>query len=142
MRCRPLPKHGNAKGGTRADLGIYVRSSWEANYARYLKFLVDKKQILDWEYEPDTFEFVGIKRGARFYTPDFKIFELDGSHVYHEVKGYMDQKSKTKLKRMAKYHPDETVIVIDGSVMKDIAKKLSAAIPHWETNPNQKLEYR
>ncbi len=92
---------------------IYFRSKWEANYALYLDFLVDHKEILKWEYEPDTFMFDAIKLGTRSYTPDFKVFAFDGTFVYHEVKGYMDSKSKTKLKRMKKYHPKATVILVD-----------------------------
>lgn len=54
------------KGGKRSDLGIYVRSKWEANFARYLKWMVEKEEIKSWRYEPMSFEFRGIKRGTRF----------------------------------------------------------------------------
>ena len=82
MRYGPLPKNRRAKGGTRKDLGFYVRSTWEANYARYLKWLQLNGQIEEWAYEPKTFEFVGIKRGSRFYTQFLKdVLEvlLDGA---------------------------------------------------------------
>lgn len=95
---------------------MYFRSKWEANYALYLDFLVDHKQIQKWEYEPDTFMFEQIKLGTRSYTPDFKVFNNDGSHEYHEVKGYMDSKSKTKLRRFAKYYPNERLVLIDSSM--------------------------
>ena len=62
----------------------------------------DQGEILKWEYEPETFWFEKIKRGVRTYTPDFKVTEKDGSIIFHEVKGYMDARSKTKLKRMKK----------------------------------------
>ena len=55
--------------------------------ARYLNWLISRGELVSWEYEPDTFEFVKIKRGSRFYTPDFKLKEMDGSTVYWEVKG-------------------------------------------------------
>ena len=83
-------------GGKREDLGFYVRSGWEANYARYLKWLVSIRHIARWEYEPETFEFP-VKRGSRFYTPDFKITNLDGTIEFHEVKGWMDQASRTRI---------------------------------------------
>lgn len=121
----------HSKSGIRADLGIYVRSSWEANVARYLKWLKANGSIKDWEYEPDTFWFEGIKRGTRSYTPDFKITENDGAIVYWEVKGWMDQKSKTQLKRMKKYHPHVRIIVIDSACYNDF-KKWKRLIPHWE----------
>ena len=90
----------------------YFRSGWEVNYARYLEFLKDKKEIKKWEYEVDIFWFNEIKRGVRSYKPDFKIYKNNGEIEYHEVKGYMDAKSKTKIKRMAIYYPDIKLIII------------------------------
>ncbi len=111
------------RGGKRPDLGNqYFRSRWEANYARYLNWLIEQAAILRWEYEPDTFEFHKIKRGSRFYTPDFKVFNLDGSYEYHEVKGYMDSASVTKLKRMEKYYPQEKILIIARDEYRAVAK--------------------
>lgn len=138
MRCRPLAKHTSGKGGTRQDLGIYVRSSWEANYARYLNFLVDRGQIESWRYEPKTFEFP-VKRGSRFYTPDFEVTERGGRIVYHEVKGYMDQRSATKLRRMETHFPEVVVVVIGGDEMREIKTKVGRLIPGWEWHSNDKL---
>ena len=90
---------GQIKGLKRPDLeNIYNRSSWEANYERYLNFL-----DIGWEYEKQAFEFP-IKRGTRFYTPDYW---LGGEEKWVEVKGRLDSKSKTKLRRFKKYFPDE-----------------------------------
>lgn len=113
------------------DKRYYFRSRWEFNYALYLEFLKEKEFIIDWEFEPDTFWFEKIKRGVRSYLPDFKIFGKDGV-VYHEVKGYMDPKSKTKLKRMAKYHPDVKLIVIDSKKYNEIKKNMSGILKGWE----------
>lgn len=129
-----LPYGKRSKAGKREDLGgLYVRSSWEANYCRYLNWLIKMGEIKSWEYEPDTFEFEKIKRGSRFYTPDFKIYENDGRIIYHEIKGWMDPKSKTKLKRMAKYYPEIKIILIDKDAYYAIAKQVKNFIPHWET---------
>ncbi len=119
------------RSGKREDLGIYVRSSWEANYARYLNFLLSFNKILKWEYEVDTFWFDNIKKGTRAYTPDFKVYELNGDIVYHEVKGYMTPKSKTALKRMAKYHPNIKIILICKKEYSAIAK-WAKFILNWE----------
>lgn len=128
--------HSRCASGVRSDLGIFVRSSWEANYARYLNWLITLGEIHGWEYEPDTFWFEKIKRGVRSYTPDFKIWESpDSTPYYVEVKGWMDQKSRTKLKRIAKYHPDVTVKVVAKKEYQDIAK-WSSIIPGWETKPD------
>lgn len=109
-----------------------MRSGWEANYARYLNWLKSTGNIRGWEYEPDTFEFVAIKRGTRFYTPDFKVTNNNGSVEYHEVKGWMDRASKTKLKRMAKYYPDIKIVVIDAPVYRQIANVIGKSLPNWE----------
>src|SRR5574338_782510 len=77
---------------------FHYKSQWEKNYAKFLQFLKEKNQIQDWEYEPKTFWFENIKRGVRSYLPDFKVINLDGSHYWVEVKGYMDARSKTKIK--------------------------------------------
>lgn len=126
-----FPK-SNAKGGKRKDIGIFVRSAWEANYARYLNWLVAHGQIKSWEYEPDVFYFEGIKRGTRSYLPDFKVENNDGSIEYHEVKGWMDKQSQTKLKRMKKYHPSVKVVLVDKPVYNGIAKSVSRLVANWE----------
>lgn len=126
--------HTWGNGGKRADLdGKYFRSSWEANYARYLNWLIAQRQIVSWEYEVDTFEFRPIKRGTRFYTPDFKIHNLNGSIEYHEIKGYMDRRSATKLKRMAKYYPAVKVVLIDSDAYKTLAKTARHLVTNWES---------
>lgn len=120
------------RGGKREDLnGKYFRSSWEANYARFLNFLINIKEIKCWEYEPDTFEFKEIKRGTRFYTPDFKVFCKDGSIEYHEVKGWMDKKSITRHRRMEKYYPEVKITIIDKAWFRRSGKDLQRLIPHW-----------
>lgn len=127
--------HPKSHGGKRADLNDqYFRSTWEANYARYLNWLKKIGEIIDWKFEPDTFEFVPIKKGNRFYTPDFKIFNKDGSYEYHEVKGWMDSDSATKLKRMNKYYPKIKVVVVDQPAYYAIARQVSGFIPEWERN--------
>jgi predicted nuclease of restriction endonuclease-like RecB superfamily len=106
---------------------------WEANYARYLNWLVEQNQIRGWEFEAEVFVFHGVTRGAHTYRPDFKVQEVDGRIVYHEVKGWMDGPSKTRLKRMKKYYPEVEVIVIGEGEYKAIAKWCKALIPEWES---------
>lgn len=110
----------------------YFRSRWEANYARYLEWLKNKGQIKDWHHEPKTFWFDGIKRGCMSYLPDFLVIEVSGKEVYHEVKGWMDDRSKTKIKRMAKYHPSVTLIVIESKGYNAIQKQMQSIIYGWE----------
>jgi hypothetical protein len=110
----------------------YYRSQWEANYARYLEWLRKRGEILEWDHEPKTFWFEGIRRGVCSYKPDFRVVERNGSVVWHEVKGWMDQRSRTCLNRMAKYFPDEVVIVIDATQYKAIKRTVRAFIWDWE----------
>jgi len=110
----------------------YFRSAWEANYARYLEWLKSLKQIAEWEHEPKTFWFEGIKRGTMSYLPDFRVTENSGAEIYHEVKGWMDARSKTTIARMGRYHPDVKLIVIDAKGYKAIARKVDGLIPGWE----------
>jgi len=157
MRKRGGP---DTKGGLRSDIGIYVRSSWEANICRYLNWLKEKKEIKSWKYESITFEFP-LKKGTRFYTPDFQVLDKDNSTAYWEIKGWMDAKSKTQLKRFKRYYPEEfkkfKIIIYDpfardkanGEIMaflldklemkindilsyKEINNKLGALILKWE----------
>lgn len=118
------------------DIGeqrIYARSSWEANYARFLEFQRAQGLIQKWEHEPETFWFDKIKRGRRSYLPDFRVTANDGSIAYHEVKGWINPEAKTKFKRMAKYHPTVVLRIIAGDWFKANAPTLSKIIPNWET---------
>ena len=108
----------------------YMRSQWEMNYACYLVFLKKQKLIKEWEYEVDTFWFKKIKRGVRSYKPDFKIFNNDDTIEYHEVKGWMDAKSKTKLKRMKIYYPKIKIVLINKKAYMAI-KKTSGLYKGW-----------
>lgn len=110
----------------------YYKSSWEANIARYFEWLKKSENIAEWEYEPETFWFDGIKRGVCSYLPDFRVTEAGGDKTYYEVKGYMDSKSLTKLKRMRKYHPDIKLILIDKKQYEAIRKSVSKIIAGWE----------
>lgn len=125
--------YSRGKQGKRPDVGnLYFRSSWEANYARYLNFLIAHKKVYKWQYEPDTFWFEEIKRGVRSYLPDFKIWDTETAEPYYvEVKGWMDAKSKTKLNRMRIYYPDIKVIVFGATEYKELSKS-KALIPGWE----------
>lgn len=124
--------YSRTKGGKRPDLDDrYFRSAWEANYARYLNWLVAQGQVRSWQYEPQTFVFHGETRGVISYTPDFLVVEMDGTSAFHEVKGWMDSASKTRLKRMAKHYPNVRIIVIDEDAYKAIAK-WARLIEGWE----------
>ena len=88
-----------AKGGYRNDLEQYFRSKMEANICRYFKVCK-----IEYVYEPKEFEFKKIKRGSRYYKPDFYLPVLN---IWIECKGWFRTKDKTKLRRFKKYYPEE-----------------------------------
>jgi len=110
----------------------YYRSMWEANYARYLEWLKSLGTVAQWEHEPETFWFEGVRRGCVSYLPDFRVTFPSGMVEYHEVKGWMDARSVTKIRRMAKYHPSVRLIVVDAKAYRQLAKSVSRLVPGWE----------
>ncbi len=110
----------------------HYRSSWEANYARYLQMLLEKGLIAKWEHEPEIFTFPKVKRGLKGYVPDFKVTFMDGRIERHEVKGFMDTKAKTKLKRFIENYPHLTLKVIDKKWFDEI-KSRGIKIDGWES---------
>ena len=114
------------------DRKYFYRSRWEANYGRYLEILKKNGQIKEWEHEPKTFWFENIKRGSVTYLPDFKVTNLDDTHYWVEVKGWMDARSKTKIKRFTKYFPQEKLVVIAAKEYNSLKKKVQRIIPGWE----------
>lgn len=125
----------------------YFRSLWEANYAKWLEYQTSQGMLWGWEHEPTTFWFEDIKRGVRSYLPDFKVWTTSTEYHWAEVKGWMDPKSATKLKRMAKYYPDEKIVLIDSKWFAANSSKLKLIIPSWEVGENtlvpkkKKVEY-
>jgi hypothetical protein len=124
--------YSRTHGGTREDLGMYVRSGWEANYARYLNFLKESGAITSWKYEPKTFFFEGSKMRPKSYTPDFEVAYKDGNTEYHEIKGWMDAKSKSKLRKMKKYFPEVKIILINEKRYSEIEEEHRFKIKNWE----------
>jgi hypothetical protein len=104
--------------------GEKMRSGWEANYSYFLAYLG-----IPYEYEPRLFVFEKIITGVRAFRPDFYVPHAD---EFHEVKGYMCRRSRTQLKRMAKYFPTVKLILIDEAFFKSIERqRLCRAIPGW-----------
>jgi len=107
------------RGGTRDDLGFYVRSCWEANFARYL--LHEGKVF---EYEPDSF----VLESGRTYTPDFKVGDL-----YYEVKGWWTPRAKEKFAEFEAQYPEVKIEIIGETEYNDLCGRYSSTIQHWES---------
>jgi hypothetical protein len=110
---------------------MYLKSNWERRYALYLSLMLKYKHITDYWYEPETFYFKGIKRGTTNYKPDWKVLFPSGNFEFIEVKGYLDAKSATKIKRMAKYFPELKLRVVDATWFKTNALMLKKVLKNW-----------
>lgn len=99
----PSHKCSRGKGGFRDDLGHHVRSTWEANVARVLRFLGVR-----YEYESERFDL-----GDRTYTPDFYLLDAG---IFIEVSGYVSEEKTAKLRLMKERFPDITILHIDGNL--------------------------
>lgn len=124
---------GHVSSGKRTIGGkeIYFRSKAEANYARYLQWRLEYMEIKSWQYEPKKFWFP-LRSGTNHYTPDFLVEDVKGHLEWHEVKGWLDQKSKTKLKRMAKYYPNEKIKLVMQKDIAQLTRQVGGVIDGWE----------
>jgi len=125
------PHSKRAKRGRRDDLGMFLRSTWEANYARYLNGLVADGILLGWQYEPKTFFFEDRSAGIRSYRPDFLVTYEGGSH-FVEVKGWMDEPSTIKMEKMRREYPDVRVVMLGRNEYREFSADKSQEISHWE----------
>ncbi len=115
-----------AKDGFREDIGIYVRSTWEANFARILNYLDIK-----WEYEPKAFSLI-IDGKETTYHPDFYLIDFD---KWVEVKGYWRKDAKLKYDKFSENH---NISLVDTDKYKKLAKRLQDKII-WEGKRYEQL---
>jgi len=96
-----LCKYVHSKGGFRKDIGIYVRSSWEANICRIYRYL--GYTVI---YEPKSFKL----SDGKTYRPDFYIVELD---LWIEVKGRWYNEAKIRFDLFIQEYPNIKIQVIE-----------------------------
>lgn len=109
------------------------RSGWEANYAHYLEWLKGKKEIQDWEYEPERYKFVKTEGNYKVefgngYLPDFKVTRNDGTFYLVEIKGRMQ--GGRKLQRMKKYYPHIKIELIQAKEYNELKRKIGRML-NW-----------
>lgn len=105
---------------------FYARSKAEATHAAWLESCVMLGRIVSWEHEPETFHFANVKSGPASYKPDFRVVMPEGTQ-YHEVKGYWTRRDVTKMRLMAKHHPNVVVKVYGASLARADVEKIEAA---------------
>jgi hypothetical protein len=129
---KPITQRAVWKGWLEIDgKKMYLKSNWERRYCLYLSFMKKHKYIVDYEYEPTTFWFEGVRRGVVSYLPDFCVEFPSGNKEYYEVKGYETAKDLTKYKRMKKYHPHIILNVIGKKWFADNGKWMKKLILDW-----------
>lgn len=126
--------HATWKAGWRTVGGksIYFRSRWEFNYAAYLESLRVSGSVSSWVHEPKAFLLSTPGGRVRGYLPDFQVTLAAGDVQYHEVKGWMDERSREKLVLMSSQHPSAVIVLIDKAWFRKHEKTLSQTIPGWE----------
>lgn len=127
--------------GYRPDLDQSFRSSWEANFARYLRY-----QGISYYYEYKIFDLIipeniiiKNKQGKEIcYKKDNIISYIPDFYTDHfiEIKGNLDDLSKLKIKLFKEQYPKEAdnfELILKEQYIK-IKKEYSLIIPFWETN--------
>ncbi|MNC02764.1 Phage endonuclease I [compost metagenome] len=117
-------KPRNFKTGIRQDIGHFVRSTWEANYVRILKF---KK--INYQFEPQIFWLIAPDGRQISYTPDFYLIEKD---MYIEVKGFWYEDARQKFDLFREQYPDIKIDVVDTKVYNVLEKQFKPLIKEWE----------
>lgn len=109
---------------------VRFKSRYEFNYSLFLDFIG-----IAWVYERRKFIFHRIQSGVRVYIPDFYLPQASqaaGHEIYHECKGYLDRKSRTKLTRLQRYYPEVELVLIDAAFFRSVERqRLCRVIPGW-----------
>jgi hypothetical protein len=103
----------------REDLGISVRSSWEANIIRLLEY-----KRISYSYEPGKFP-VKVGDKIQYYVPDFII-----NYQVVEIKGSEADRAYKPILFTQQYK--KKVHLIDYKVYKWLYKRYSTIVPFWE----------
>lgn len=106
------------KGGFREDIGFYVRSKWEANFARYLLYT---KQ--EFQYEIQSFSLAD----GRTYTPDFKV-----GNIFYEIKGWWTKLAAEKHRSFCQEYPNVVLQIVDPVWYSELSRQYASIIPNWE----------
>ena len=127
MSGKNNPMFGKAcphrKGGFREDLGHYVRSTWEADFARILNYC-----NVGYAYEPQTFELIKSDGEIVHYTPDFYV---KSQNAFYEIKGWLHDKDKEKMDLFQEQYPKYQFVLIDTTKFAEFALKYKSLV-NWE----------
>jgi hypothetical protein len=91
---------GTSKWLTYKD--IKVQGTYELRTCSILDKWKEQGKIKNWEYTNDRFQYVGADDKNHSYLVDFKIFDINNSFYYLEVKGWEDENDKFKWESVKK----------------------------------------
>lgn len=124
IKNRKDEKHPfRGKAGKREDLdNQYFRSTWEANYARILKYL-----NVEYQFEPEIIWLKKLDGSEISYRPDFKVGDL-----YIEIKGYWHEDAIEKMKMLKEQYPDIKLVIIELDKYNQLKKTYKSKVKVWE----------
>ncbi|PIZ86904.1 MAG: hypothetical protein COX92_02350 [Candidatus Nealsonbacteria bacterium CG_4_10_14_0_2_um_filter_40_15] len=120
MFGKPSP---HRKGGFRTDLGHYVRSNWEADFARILKL-----RNLHYQYEPKTFQLTKRNGEILHYTPDFYVPK---QNTFYEIKGWFHDLDQEKMNLFERQYPNINLVLINKTKFAEFAMQYRDLVK-WE----------
>jgi DNA polymerase III alpha subunit/intein/homing endonuclease len=120
MFGKPTP---HRKRGFRPDLGHFVRSSWEADFARILKL-----HNVQYQYEPKTFPLIQDDGEMLHYTPDFYT---PHDNTFYEIKGWLHDLDQRKMDLFQRQYPQYCFVLINTTRFAEFAIKYKKLIA-WE----------
>lgn len=128
--ARQGERRSSGVDGFRLDIGHYVRSRWEANYARYLL-----SSGSTYQYEPHRFTIRLADETEHTYTPDFLV---DGAH-YVEVKGFFRRTTRqAEIVEAARSQLPLPLIVVQNADYRAIERQHAGGISEWEYDGDPK----
>jgi len=106
--------------------GVEYRSTLEVEVVKLLyKARKNLSECFNFKYES---EGIPYTLPERVYVPDFVIERSDGSVVYVEVKGYLDNEATRKMRAVKLCNPDKTFVFLfakDNPIRKGAKMKYS-----------------
>lgn len=105
----PLPPKPEAK----KRRGVMNRL--EADFAGVLENQKRLELIVDFKFEPITLR---LARGAK-YTPDFAVWNYDGSLDFFETKGFWREAGRLRIKLAAEIYKQHNFIAVQKNRKKD-----------------------
>ena len=106
--------------------GVVYRSKLEVSVVKLLyDARKDLRECFEFKYES---EGIPYTLPERVYVPDFLIKRSDGSIIYIEVKGYLDNEATRKMRAVKACNPDKTFVFLfakDNPIRKGAKMKYS-----------------